>query len=67
MTTPLTLGPVLRQARERANLSQEDLADQLGVSVRTVADWERPNHPWPWPRHRAALARFIGEHSGVTA
>lgn len=31
----------LRDARERRNLTQEELADQLGVSTRTITNWER--------------------------
>ncbi|GAA1578815.1 helix-turn-helix domain-containing protein [Leucobacter aridicollis] len=31
----------LRDARERRNLTQEELAEQLGVSTRTITNWER--------------------------
>lgn len=62
MTADLTLGPALRRARHRANLSQHDLAEQLRVSVRSVSYWESPTHPQPHPRHRARLARFLAEN-----
>ena len=32
---------ILKQLREEANLTQETVADQLGVSVNTVQNWER--------------------------
>ncbi|MCH5280538.1 MAG: helix-turn-helix transcriptional regulator [Lachnospiraceae bacterium] len=36
----MTLGEQIRQARENKNLSQEELADQLGVSRQAVSKWE---------------------------
>lgn len=66
-TSPEVLGSTLRSARERANLSQEDLADRLGVAPRTVAAWESESPPHPWPRHRAALERFVAEVEGRAA
>lgn len=35
-----TVHVLLRQARERADLSRPELADRLGVSVRTIARQE---------------------------
>lgn len=35
------VGVAIRQARERMNVSAEELADRLGVSVLTVHAWER--------------------------
>ena len=32
---------ILKQLREEANLTQETVADQLGVSINTVQNWER--------------------------
>lgn len=36
----MTLGEQIKLARERKNLSQEDLADQLNVSRQAVSKWE---------------------------
>lgn len=35
-----TLGKQIRRARERARMSQQELADAVGKSVRAVNDWE---------------------------
>jgi transcriptional regulator with XRE-family HTH domain len=34
------LGTKIRRARERARKSQQDIADALGVNVKTVNNWE---------------------------
>ncbi len=36
----MTLGEQIREARERKNLSQEELAEQVGVSRQAVSKWE---------------------------
>ncbi len=36
----MALGEEIRQAREEKHLSQEDLAEQLGVSRQAVSKWE---------------------------
>lgn len=36
----MALGEEIRQAREEKNLSQEDLAEQMGVSRQAVSKWE---------------------------
>jgi DNA-binding XRE family transcriptional regulator len=43
-------GSRLRRLREGAGLSQQDVADALGVSKQAVSKWERDNSPgdrWP--------------------
>lgn len=40
-TQRVTLGDDIRQARERAQLTQSDLARLVGVSEGTVGNWER--------------------------
>ena len=51
------LGAQLRDAREAADLSQSDLAAQLGVSARTIQYWEAGKTPYP--KHRRAIREFI--------
>jgi transcriptional regulator with XRE-family HTH domain len=51
MKTP-SLGMRIRRARERAKLSQEELATIVGASVRAVSDWENDRHE---PRNKLAL------------
>ena len=41
----------IRAARERLEMTQQDLADELGVSLRTVGNWERGDTV---PRNRMA-------------
>ena len=59
-------GPRLRQLRRQRGLSQEELADQAGVSLTTVARLERQScascRGWTLGR----LARALGEHPATT-
>ena len=53
-----TLGTRIRRARERAKLSQEDLANAVGASVRAVGDWENDRRK---PRNRlGAIEEVLG-------
>jgi transcriptional regulator with XRE-family HTH domain len=57
-STPPTLGTRIRRARERARLSQEELAQAVGASVRAVGDWENDRRK---PRNRlGALEDALG-------
>jgi DNA-binding transcriptional regulator YiaG len=48
----------IKNARERLRMTQQQLADELGVSLRTVGAWERGESV---PRNRmAALAEALG-------
>jgi transcriptional regulator with XRE-family HTH domain len=40
MATGLSLGTLIRRARERKRWTQQQLADAVGKGVRTVNDWE---------------------------
>jgi transcriptional regulator with XRE-family HTH domain len=41
MTTDEEIGTAIRRARERRGWTQQQLADEVGVSLRAVGDWER--------------------------
>lgn len=59
-------GQRLRQLRRQRGVSQEELADQAGVSLTTVARLERQScascRGWTLGR----LARALGEHPATT-
>lgn len=56
--TPPSLGARIRRARERAQLSQEELARAVGASPRAVGDWENDRRR---PRNRlGALEEVLG-------
>ncbi|MGA8465563.1 MAG: helix-turn-helix transcriptional regulator, partial [Trebonia sp.] len=50
----------LRGQRIAAGLTQEDLAERSGVSVRTIADMERGRTRRPYPSSVRALIRALG-------
>jgi tetratricopeptide (TPR) repeat protein/transcriptional regulator with XRE-family HTH domain len=50
----------LRGRRIAAGLTQEDLAERSGVSVRTIADMERGRTRRPYPSSVRALIRALG-------
>ena len=54
------LGEWLRQQRVAAGLTQEDLAERSGVSVRAIADLERGRTRRPYPSSVRALVRALG-------
>lgn len=49
-------GPEIRAARERAGLPQGELATRVGVSLRTVGNWERGETV---PQNRASLVEQV--------
>ena len=53
-------GEWLRKQRVGAGLTQEDLAERSGVSVRAIADLERGRTRRPYPSSVRALARALG-------
>ncbi len=53
-------GEWLRKQRVRAGLTQEDLAERSGVSVRAIADLERGRTRRPYPSSVRALAQALG-------
>jgi transcriptional regulator with XRE-family HTH domain/tetratricopeptide (TPR) repeat protein len=53
-------GEWLRQQRVAAGLTQEDLAERSGVSVRAIADLERGRTKKPYPSSVRSLVRALG-------
>ncbi len=53
------VGARLRCARIAAGMSQEELADQSGVSVRAISDLERGRTRRPYPRSIRLLATAL--------
>ncbi|SES15115.1 NB-ARC domain-containing protein [Lentzea xinjiangensis] len=53
-------GPALRRLRERARLTQEQLAEKAGLSVNAVSALERGERRRPYPSTVRALAEALG-------
>lgn len=56
-----TFGEFVRQARQVKRISQQELADQAGVSLATISRWERGqlNDP-PNAEHVRSVCRILG-------
>jgi transcriptional regulator with XRE-family HTH domain len=54
------LGRRLKARRLELDLSQDEAAEQIGVSPRALAYWEQ-GKVLPLPKHRRALKRFLAE------
>jgi tetratricopeptide (TPR) repeat protein/transcriptional regulator with XRE-family HTH domain len=65
LATTLSLpGDHIRWHRSRLHLSQEALADAMGVSTKSIKRWEQ-NQAIPQPYHREQLCRLLGLDSGL--
>lgn len=53
-----TLAKRIKRAREDANLTQAEFAERLGVSVRTLQNWEA-GVGVPRAKHRRVLAKAL--------
>ena len=53
-------GALLKQYRRAANLTQEALAEQAGISARSISDLERGLSRAPHPDTIAFLAQALG-------
>jgi transcriptional regulator with XRE-family HTH domain len=54
------LGKRIKEHRLRLDLSQREAAEQLGISERTLQNWEAGT-TFPWPKNRRAVKRFLAE------
>jgi len=55
----------LRAIRAQLDITQKELAQQFGVSLRTLQNWEAGMEPRP--RHRRAIRAFIEEQTKESA
>jgi putative transcriptional regulator len=55
----MTFGTRLQQLREKAGLSQSDLATKTGVPKRSIQNWEQGHRHPRWPA-MLGLARALG-------
>jgi DNA-binding transcriptional regulator YiaG len=53
------LGTRIKTHRDWLNLSQREAAEELGISVRTLQNWEAGTITFPRPVHRRAIKRFL--------
>ena len=54
--TGSSLGPLLRELREGAGLSQEELAERAGLSTHAISALERGTRTRPYPHTLRSLA-----------
>jgi transcriptional regulator with XRE-family HTH domain len=58
------LGILLRALRSQARMTQEELADRSGLSIRTISDLERGRTTMPRRRSLAMLAEALQVRDG---
>lgn len=58
-TPPSLLGALIKEARDRRDLTQAELAAELGVSVRTLQNWE--GGKTPRAEQRRHLRRWLSD------
>jgi putative transcriptional regulator len=55
-----SLGEKLKQQRESLNLTQRKVADEVGVTIITVQNWEAGRHtPKLYPKQMKALCEVL--------
>lgn len=57
LDTPAS-GLLLKRARYNAGLTKQELARRVGVTRRTITNWEEGDIPWP--HHAKAVADVFG-------
>lgn len=58
-----TSGGFLKALRQRASMTQADVATRMGISQSTLARWEKGDH-WPSTRELHSLCLVIGAREG---
>ena len=58
-------GARLRAVRRSAGLSQQELAERSGLSIRTISNLERGRTRWPFPASVHRLADALGLDDGM--
>jgi transcriptional regulator with XRE-family HTH domain len=58
---------LLRETRWRTGLTQQELAELSGLSIRTISDIERGHVLYPRPATLRMLARALGMNEAQTA
>jgi len=64
---PGGFGVRLRACRQSAGLSQQDLAERSGLSIRAISDVERGRTRWPYPGSLHRLADALGLRDSARA
>lgn len=62
---PSELGKAIKARRLAADLTQQDAADQLDVSVRAIQLWEKGSTPAPQTRRR--IRRWLSDELEASA
>lgn len=60
----MSYGIEIRRLREEAGLSQQELADKVGVSRTAIGEWERESYRPTTGENLAALDRALGKEVG---
>ena len=60
----MSYGIEIRRLREEAGLSQQELADKVGVSRTAIGEWERESYKPTTGENLAALDRALGKEVG---
>jgi tetratricopeptide (TPR) repeat protein/DNA-binding XRE family transcriptional regulator len=60
-------GPLLRACREAAGLSQQELAERSGLSIRAIRNMERGRTQWPYRDSLGRLADALGLREAARA
>jgi len=57
-------GEVIKEARKRCGMTQDDLSQKIGCTRTTICDWEKEKYPPTDAKNIAALEIALGFQSG---